>query len=36
MLGYSHFWAGDYYKTTPGLPYRNDANFFYTQYQFNF
>lgn len=36
LFGYSHFWAGDYYKTTPGLPYRNDANFFYTQYQFNF
>lgn len=36
LFGYSHFFAGDYYKQTPGVPFRNDANFFYTQFQWNF
>jgi hypothetical protein len=36
LFGYSHFFAGQYYKLTPGLPYRGDADFFYTQYQVNF
>jgi hypothetical protein len=36
QFGYSHFFAGDYYKLTPGVPYRDDAEFFYTQFQVNF
>jgi len=36
LFGYSHFFAGQYYKLTPGLPYRGDADFFYTQYSLNF
>ena len=36
VLGYSHFFAGDYYKLTPGVPFRGDANFYYAQYQWNF
>lgn len=34
-FGYSHFFSGKYYNT-PGLPYSGDADFFYTQYHFNF
>ncbi len=36
LLGYSQFFAGDYYSTTAGTPYTGDANFFYTQYTINF
>lgn len=36
LFGYSHFFAGDYYKDTPGLVYRGDADFFYTQFTLNF
>jgi hypothetical protein len=36
LFGYSHFFAGQYYRTTPGLPTSNDGDFFYTQYQVNF
>lgn len=36
VLGYSHFWAGKYYKLTPGVPYRNNADFYYVQYTWNF
>ena len=36
VLGYSHFFTGAYYRTTPGTPSQDDANFFYTQYQVNF
>jgi hypothetical protein len=36
QFGYSHFFAGDYYKRTPGVPHRGDADFFYTQAEFNF
>jgi hypothetical protein len=36
LLGYSHFFAGDYYRDTPGTPYADDANFFYVSYQWNF
>jgi hypothetical protein len=36
LLGYSYFFAGKYYKETPGLTYRGDANFLYTQFQWNF
>ena len=35
LFGYSHFFSGKYYDT-PGLPYSGDADFYYTQYQFNF
>ncbi len=36
LLGYSHFFAGDYYSATPGAATDADANFFYAQYEFNF
>ena len=36
VLGYSHFFSGDYYDTTAGVPFNGDANFFYTQWTFNF
>jgi len=36
LLGYSHFFAGDYYRDTPGVPHRGDADFFYTQFTLNF
>jgi hypothetical protein len=36
LFGYSHFFAGDYYRLTPGVPYRDDANFVYCQYHWNF
>jgi hypothetical protein len=36
LFGYSHFFSGDYYEQTPGLPFRGDADFFYTQWQWNF
>jgi Alginate export len=35
QIGYSHFTAGDYYATTPGVV-NNDADFFYAQYQTRF
>lgn len=35
LIGYSHFNAGDYFDTTPGVV-NNDANFFYVQYQTSF
>ncbi len=36
LIGYSHFAAGDYYRTTPGVPTDNDAQFFYWQFQKRF
>jgi len=33
---YSHFFAGDYYALTPGVPYTGNANFFYTQWTLKF
>jgi hypothetical protein len=36
LFGYSHFFAGDYYRLTPGVPYDGDADFFYTHFQWNF
>ena len=36
VFGYSHFFSGEYYRTTPGIAYSGDADFFYTQYQVNF
>ena len=35
LIGYSHFNSGDYYEDTPGVP-DNDADFFYSQYQWRF
>lgn len=35
-IGYSHFFAGDYYDKTPGVPHSGDADFVYTQAEFNF
>ncbi len=36
LLGYSHFFAGDYYQTTPGVPTQADADFVYTHFEWNF
>jgi hypothetical protein len=36
LLGYSHFFTGAYYRTTPGVPTSEDADFVYTQLQINF
>lgn len=33
LLGYSHFFSGQYYNSAP---FSGDADFFYTQYQINF
>jgi hypothetical protein len=36
LVGYSHFFAGDYYRLTPGVPSQDDADFVYCQYHWNF
>jgi hypothetical protein len=39
LFGYSHFFAGDYYTQTtlpPGVTFQGDADFFYTQFHWNF
>lgn len=37
LLGYSHFFSGDFYSTNPSPPvYDGDADFFYTQYSLRF
>ena len=36
LLGYSHFFAGNYYELTPGVPFDGDADFFYAQWHVNF
>lgn len=36
VFGYSHFWHGSFYDTNPAVPFRGDADFFYTHYQINF
>ena len=36
QIGYSHFFAGEYYQTTVGVPYAGDASFFYTQMALEF
>ena len=36
VFGYSHFFAGDYYRQTSPVPYRGDADFIYTHFQWNF
>lgn len=35
-LGYSHFFAGNYYRTTPGVPFNGDADFVYARWLVNF
>jgi hypothetical protein len=35
LMGYSHFFSGRFYSTSP-VPYDGDANFFYTQVTLNF
>ena len=35
-IAYSHFWAGRFYDTTPGVPTNSDADFFYTHCQIKF
>lgn len=32
LLGYSHFFAGDWYRTNPAAPFSDDADFFYAQF----
>jgi len=36
LFGYSHFYAGSFYRNTAGLPHTGDADFYYTQLQVNF
>jgi hypothetical protein len=36
VLGYSHFFAGNYYSTTDGVQFDGDGDFFYAHYQWNF
>jgi hypothetical protein len=36
LIGYSHFFAGEFYATTPGVPFDGDASFLYTQFTVNF
>ncbi|MBM4094273.1 MAG: hypothetical protein FJ276_33420 [Planctomycetes bacterium] len=36
LIGYSHFFAGAYYELTPGVAYRDDADFAYAQFQVDF
>jgi hypothetical protein len=36
LVGYSHFFAGEYYARTPGVAHRDDADFLYTQLQVDF
>lgn len=35
-IGYSHFWAGRFYDTTPGVPTNSDADFLYSHFQITF
>ncbi len=36
LFGYSHFFAGDWYRTNPAAPFAGDADFFYTQFSQKF
>ena len=37
LLGYSHFFTGDFYRTNPSPPpFAGDANFYYTQFSLKF
>jgi hypothetical protein len=35
-VGYSYFWSGTFYSTTPGVPYDGDANFLYSHIVYEF
>lgn len=35
-IGYSHFWSGSFYDTTPGVPTNLDANFLYSHFLVRF
>ncbi len=35
-VGYSHFWAGSFYRTTPGVIYAGDASFIYSHVKVEF
>ena len=35
-FGYSHFWSGSFYNTTPGVPTNLDANFLYSHFVYLF
>lgn len=36
VLGWSHFFSGQYYQTTNGVPFASDGDFFYGQYTIDF
>ncbi len=36
LFGYSKFFGGEYYSTTPGVPFNGDAEFYYAQWTVNF
>ena len=36
LFGYSRFFQGQYYTRTANVPFNGDAEFFYTQWTFNF
>jgi hypothetical protein len=36
LFGYSHFFAGQFYSTTPGIPTAGSADFFYAQMTLEF
>jgi Alginate export len=36
VMGYSHFFAGDWYSTNPDAPFAGDADFVYTQFILEF
>ncbi|MBP86780.1 MAG: hypothetical protein CMJ64_08695 [Planctomycetaceae bacterium] len=36
LFGYSHFFAGNYFATTAGVPFNGDADFGYVQWHLNF
>ena len=35
-FGYSHFWSGSFYDTTPGVPTNLDGSFLYSHFQYKF
>ena len=35
-FGYSYFWAGKFYDTTPGVPTNADASFLYSHVSYRF
>ncbi len=35
-IGYSYFWAGKFYDTTPGVPSNDDASFLYSHISYRF